>query len=194
MNDRPLILASTSPYRRELLARLQIDFTPAAPDADETPCPGEPPETLVMRLAEAKARSVAPHYPQALIIGSDQVASVEGKILGKPGDTIRAEAQLRRLSGRTVVFHTGIVLLDSATGALWRDRVPFYVTFRELSESTIRAYLQREPALDCAGAFKSEGLGVALCQRMEGQDPTALMGLPLIRLSQMLEAAGHPVI
>ncbi len=194
MSERPLILASTSPYRRQLLERLGVPFATEAPGADETPCPGEPPETLVVRLAEAKARAVAPRHPDALVIGSDQVASVEGEILGKPGDRTRAERQLHRLSGRTVVFHTGLCLLDTRTQAVWRDRVPFFVTFRELSEATIQAYLDREPAFDCAGAFKSEGLGIALCQRMEGEDPTALLGLPLIRLCQMLEAAGRPVI
>lgn len=191
---RLLILASTSPYRRELLARLGLPFTAANPQTDETPHPGETPEALSLRLAEAKARAVAKDFPDALIIGSDQVATVDGKIYGKPGNRERGIAQLKELSGKTVNFFTGLCLLDSRSGLAQVRGVPTLVTFRTLSERAIENYLDREPAYNCAGSAKSEGLGIALLQSMRGDDPNALVGLPLIALCDMLGAAGVDVL
>ncbi len=192
---RTLVLASSSPYRRALLARLGLPFEAADPKVDERRLAGESPASLVRRLAEAKARALAGRRPQALIIGSDQCAVTErDEILGKPGDLERAAAQLRAASGRSVQFLTGLCVLDAATGTVQSDVVPFTVHFRKLSERQIRAYLERERPFDCAGSFRSEGLGIALFRRMEGTDPSALMGLPLIRLVDMLEAAGMPVL
>lgn len=192
--SRLLILASTSPYRRELLARLGLPFTVANPQTDETPLPGETPEALSLRLAEAKARAVAQLHPDALIIGSDQVATVDGKIYGKPGSRERGIAQLKELSGKTVNFFTGLCLLDSRNNQAQIRGVPTLVTFRTLSERTIENYLDREPAYNCAGSAKSEGLGIALLQSMRGDDPNALVGLPLIALCDMLGAAGVDVL
>lgn len=189
-----LVLASTSRYRQELLARLRVPFETVAPDVDETARPGEAPPVLVRRLAEAKARAVAGRFPDALVIGSDQVAAVGDEILGKPGTHERAVAQLRKISGRDVVFHTGLCLLNTANGRVQLDLVPFPVRFRPMDEAFIERYLAREPAYDCAGAFKSEGLGIALCDGFAGNDPTALVGLPLIRLVRMLEAEGVHVV
>lgn len=189
-----LILASTSPYRRKLLNRLGLVFKAVAPDADESRYADEAPEALVRRLAEAKARAVAGRYPDALIIGSDQVAVIDGEILGKPGTHDAAVAQLRRLSGHKVTFLTGLCLLNSATGRVQLDMIPFYVAFRTLSDGMIERYLEREQPYNCAGSFKSEGLGIVLFERLEGDDPTALIGLPLIRLSRMLEAEGLSVL
>ncbi len=188
---RPLlVLASTSPYRRDLLARLGLPFETDAPEVDETPLAGEAPETLVRRLSEAKARAVAARHPGAVVIGSDQVAVLDGEVIGKPGSFERAQEQLRRASGRTVDFLTGLAVLDTRDGRLQLEVVPFRVVFRPLSEARIEAYLRRDEPYDCAGSFRSERLGVALFERMEGEDPTALMGLPLIRLVRMLEAVG----
>lgn len=192
--SRLLILASTSPYRRELLARLGLPFTVANPQTDETPLPGETPEALSLRLAEAKARAVAHLHPDALIIGSDQVATVDGKIYGKPGSRERGIAQLKELSGKTVNFFTGLCLLDSRNNQAQIRGVPTLVTFRTLSERAIENYLDREPAYNCAGSAKSEGLGIALLQSMRGDDPNALVGLPLIALCDMLGAAGVDVL
>ncbi|WP_038054164.1 nucleoside triphosphate pyrophosphatase [Thioalkalivibrio sp. ALJ1] len=192
-SPRRLVLASTSSYRAELLGRLRLPFETARPGANETPQPHERPETMVVRLAEAKARAVADVYPDHLVIGSDQNASYAGHILGKPGDVGRAEAQLAALSGETVTFHTGLCLLDTATGQARTGQIPFTVTFRELSPEEIRRYIQLDQPLDCAGSFKSEGLGISLFARMEGDDPTALVGLPLITLSQWLREAGVAV-
>jgi len=192
--SRLLILASTSPYRRELLARLGLPFTVANPQTDETPLPGETPEALSLRLAEAKARAVAQLHPDALIIGSDQVATVDGKIYGKPGSRERGIAQLKELSGKTVNFFTGLCLLDSRNNQAQIRGVPTLVTFRPLSERAIENYLDREPAYNCAGSAKSEGLGIALLQSMRGDDPNALVGLPLIALCDMLGAAGVDVL
>ena len=189
-----LVLASTSIYRKELLSRLGLTFVTAAPDVDESAKTGESPRQLVQRLAEAKARAVAARPPDALIIGSDQVATIEGHILGKPGNHERAVAQLRLASGKRLQFLTGLCLLNSLTGFAQVEVVPFAVVFRPLSERQIEDYLHRELAYNCAGAFKSEALGIALCERLEGDDPSALMGLPLIRLTRMLEKAGMPVI
>lgn len=190
----PLILASTSPYRRELLARLGLPFSVANPQTDETPLPDETPETLALRLAEAKARAVAGEYPDALIIGSDQVATVDGRIYGKPGTHARAVEQLRALSGKTVNFFTGLCLHNSRTGQTDVRGIPTLVTFRQLSDGEIENYLQREPAYNCAGSAKSEGLGIALLESMRGDDPNALVGLPLIALCDMLRRQGVSVL
>ena len=189
-----LVLASTSPFRKELLDRLGLPFETASPDVDETPLPGESPVELVRRLAEAKARAVATQFPDAVIIGSDQVATLGDDIIGKPGNHEKAVEQLLRLQGQRVVFNTGLCLLDAATGTAEVDVVPFPVQFRAMDDAFIERYLKREPAYNCAGAFKSEGLGIVLCERFEGEDPTALIGLPLIRLVRMLEAVGVSVV
>ena len=186
---RPLVLASTSPYRRELLARLRLPFDIAAPDVDETPLPDEPAEALVLRLSEVKARAVAGRFPGALIIGSDQAAVCGNAIVGKPGSHERAVAQLTAASGRRVSFLTGLCLLDSASGAARTGLVPYYVHFRCLSKAEIEDYLRAEQPYHCAGSFKSEGLGVTLFERMEGDDPSALIGLPLILLARWLREA-----
>ncbi|MDH5300046.1 MAG: Maf family nucleotide pyrophosphatase [Gammaproteobacteria bacterium] len=191
---RQLILGSTSPYRRELLERLHLPFTTAAPDIDETPLPGEKPEQMVLRLAEAKARKVAETHPDSIIIGGDQCSVCEGEILGKPGTMERAVEQLKKLSGKTIVFQTALCLYQADKDILDIDLIPFTVHFRSMDEAMIRRYLQKEPALNCAGSFKSEGYGIALTERLEGNDPTALIGLPLIRLRKMLEAAGIVVV
>jgi septum formation protein len=194
MSQPPLVLASTSPYRRALLEQLGLTFATAAPEIDETRQPNEPPETMVQRLAEAKARAVAAAHPDSLIIGSDQVACLGDQVLGKPGDRPRALAQLRAASGREVLFQTGLCLLHAPSG---RARVvcePFRVRFRSLTEAQIAAYVDREQPLDCAGSFKSEGLGIALFERLDGNDPNALIGLPLIRLIALLAEAGFDVL
>ncbi len=193
-NDRRLILASTSPFRRELLMRLSLPFSVQAPDVDETRLPGEDTLALVTRLAEWKARAVAESQPEALIIGSDQAAVLDGEIIGKPGDHQRATAQLQRASGRTVTFYTGLCLLDGVSGVCQLAVEEFRVVFRPLSAAMIEAYLQREQPYQCAGSFKSEGLGITLFERLEGDDPTSLIGLPLIRLTRMLEAVGVAVL
>lgn len=190
---RPLVLASTSRYRRLLLERLGLPFVAIAPRAAEDPLPGEAPSETAFRLAEAKARSVAPSHPGALIIGSDQVADCAGEHVGKPGSHQRAATQLAQLSGRTVVFHTGLALLDAATGTCQTALVDVRSTFRILAADEIDAYLKRERPYDCAGSVRSEGLGIALFERIESDDPTALIGLPLIRLAAMLRAAGVAV-
>jgi 7-methyl-GTP pyrophosphatase len=192
--SRQLVLASTSPYRRALLGRLGLPFVAAAPSTDEAPLPGERPSATALRLAEAKARSIAAAHPAALIIGSDQVADCEGEPVGKPGSHARAVLQLTRQSGRTVVFHTGLALLDAATGECQTALVDVRSTFRPLAAAEIEAYLRREQPYDCAGSVKSEALGIALFERIESDDPTALVGLPLIRLTGMLRAAGVPVL
>lgn len=189
-----LILASTSPYRRELLARLGLPFEVANPDTDETPLPDETPPVLALRLAEAKARAVADRYPGALIIGSDQVATVDGKIYGKPGTHERAVAQLQALSGKTVNFYTALCLFNAATGHAEVRGVPTLVSFRNLSDDEIEAYLRREPAYNCAGSAKSEGLGIALLSAMHGEDPNALVGLPLIALCDLLRNQGVSIL
>lgn len=189
-----LILASTSPYRRELLGRLGLPFDITNPRVDETPLPGEAPESLALRLAEAKARAVAADHPDALIIGSDQVATVDGEIYGKPGSHDNAVAQLRTLSGRTVNFFTALCVLDARSGEADVRGVPTLVGFRELTDDEIENYLRREPAYNCAGSAKSEGLGVALLSSMRGDDPTALVGLPLIALCDMLRRHGMAIL
>jgi septum formation protein len=189
-----LILASTSPYRRELLGRLGLPFDVANPQTDESPLPGETPEAMALRLSEAKARAVADNHPEALIIGSDQVATVDGKIYGKPGTHERAVEQLRALSGKTVNFFTGLCLLNARTGQAEVRGIPTLVTFRDLSDAEIENYLHREPAYNCAGSAKSEGLGIALLHSMRGDDPNALIGLPLIALCDMLRRQGVAVL
>ncbi len=189
-----LVLASTSPFRRELLKRLGLPFLIASPEVDETRQPNESPEALVTRLAEAKARAVAAEHPQALIIGSDQVACVDGEILGKPGNRERALAQLTLAANKAVTFQTGLCLLNSATGRTQVSREPFHAHFRALTQDQIAGYVDRERPFNCAGSFKSEGLGIALFERLEGTDPSALVGLPLIRLVAMLAAEGLDVL
>lgn len=184
----PLILASSSPYRRELLQRLRLPFECASPDIDETQAPGESAEQLVRRLAESKARALAQRLPAHLIIGSDQAAVNGERILGKPHDIERATEQLLAASGRSVSFLTGLCLLNSQTGEARVDCIPFTVHFRELDEARIRRYLEAEQPFDCAGSFKAEGLGVSLFRATQGEDATSLIGLPLIRLVDMLLA------
>lgn len=191
---RPLILASTSRYRRELLARLGLPFETDRPETDESPLPGEAPEATAMRLAVEKARAVAMRHPGALIIGSDQVASIGGERFGKPGSVDRAIAQLQAMRGRSIVFHTAVALLDAKTGAAPVLCVPTEVTFRALSDDEIERYVARELPLDCAGSAKSEGLGIALLESMRGDDPNALVGLPLIALCRLLREAGVTVV
>lgn len=189
----PLILASTSPYRRELLARLGLPFTQEAPGIEETPLPGEAPEALVSRLALAKAAAVAARHPEAIVIGSDQMALVNGEVLGKPGTPAQAQAQLRRLSGQRVRFLTALAVQCPQQGAL-QVIVPYEVQMRTLSEAEIADYVARDNPVDAAGSFKSEGLGIALFAGMHGDDPSALVGLPLIRLTALLSRCGCRVL
>ena len=184
----PLILGSTSPYRRELLQRLGLPFEVCAPQVDETPSPGEAPRALAERLALAKARAVAALVPGALVIGSDQVAELDGQPLGKPGTHERARAQLARMSGRTVQFHTAVAVVGPDFERV--DLAPVAVRFRTLDEDEIERYLRAEQPYDCAGSAKSEGLGIALLEAIDSDDPTALIGLPLIRTARLLRAAG----
>jgi len=188
--SRPLVLGSTSRYRRELLQRLRVPFEVASPAVDETPRPGEAPRELALRLALAKARAVAAQHPRAVVIGSDQVADLEGQPLGKPGTHERAVAQLRAMSGRTVVFQTAVAVVCQDSGFEQVDLAPVRVRFHALSDEEIEAYLRAEQPYDCAGAAKSEGLGIALLDAIDNDDPTALVGLPLIRTCRMIRAAG----
>ncbi|WOR23447.1 nucleoside triphosphate pyrophosphatase [Citrobacter braakii] len=181
-----LILASTSPWRRALLEKLAIPFECAAPEVDETPLPGEAPRHLVLRLAQKKAQSLAHRYPSHLIIGSDQICVLDGEITGKPLTKENARQQLLKARGNIVTFYTGLALYNSATGHLQTEVEPFDVHFRHLSETEIEDYVRKERPLHCAGSFKSEGLGIALFERLEGRDPNTLIGLPLIALCQML--------
>jgi septum formation protein len=190
---RTLILGSTSRYRRDLLGRLGLPFEVAAPQVDETPRPGEPPAELARRLALAKAQDVAQRHPEAVVIGSDQVADLDGEPLGKPGDHERASAQLRRMSGRTVTFQTAVAVVCRSSGFVQQDLAPVRVEFRRLSDGEIERYLQAEQPYDCAGSAKSEGLGIGLLEAIHSDDPTALVGLPLIRTCRMLRAAGLQV-
>ena len=187
-----LILASSSAYRRELLGRLQLPFEAIAPDIDETPHPGETPEATALRLAREKAAAVALQNPGALVIGSDQVATLDGIQIGKPGDHARALAQLQMMRGRRVVFHTALCLLDGRAGTAQVENVQVFVTFRDLPDAELDAYLRIEQPYDCAGSAKNEGLGIALLERIDSSDPTALTGLPLIALTGMLRRAGMP--
>jgi 7-methyl-GTP pyrophosphatase len=189
-----LILASASPFRRELLARLRLPFEAVASAVDETPKPGESPAELVERLAIAKARAVAQQRPGALVIGSDQVAVYDGEIVGKPRDHADAVKQLRSAAGRKVILYTGLALLNTQTARVQSAVVPFGIQFRKLNDAQIENYLRAEAPYACAGSVKSEGLGIALLERYEGDDPSALIGLPLIRLVQMLENEGVNVL
>jgi septum formation protein len=191
---RTLILGSTSRYRRELLQRLNIPFEVAAPEVDETPWPGELPAALAQRLALAKARAVAAKFPQAVVIGSDQVADLQGLALGKPGTHERAVQQLRQMSGKTVIFQTALAVVCEASGFMQQDLAAVRVVFRHLSDAEIETYLRIEQPYDCAGSAKSEGLGIALLERIDNDDPTALIGLPLIRTTRMIRAAGIPLL
>lgn len=185
-----LVLGSTSRYRRDLLARLGLPFEVAAPAVDETPLPEESPHALALRLALAKARAVAALRPEAIVIGSDQVADLGGQPLGKPGNHERATAQLRRMSGQTVIFQTAVAVVCHATGFVQQELAPVRVVFRDLSDAAIERYLQAEQPYDCAGSARSEGLGIALLDAILSDDPTALIGLPLIRTARLLRAAG----
>jgi septum formation protein len=187
---RPLILGSTSVYRRELLSRLRLPFTVERPEVDETPHPQEKPADLALRLALAKAQAVAARHPTAVVIGSDQVADLHGEPLGKPGDHARAVIQLQRMRGQTVVFQTAVAVVCQATGFSQVALAPVRVVFRSLSDEAIEQYLRAETPYDCAGSAKSEGLGIALLERIDNDDPTALVGLPLIRTCELLRAAG----
>jgi septum formation protein len=189
-----IVLASTSKYRRELLARLGLPFEVASPGVDEIALPHETPPDTARRLAEAKARAVAAHFPQAIVIGSDQVAVLEGTTLGKPGNHANAVRQLKAMRAKEVVFHTALCLCNAATGQVETRVVPFRVRFRDYSDAQIERYLQREQPYDCAGSARSEGLGIALIAEMRGDDPSALIGLPLIALTEMLAAQGVSVL
>ncbi|HQX59910.1 MAG TPA: Maf family nucleotide pyrophosphatase [Burkholderiaceae bacterium] len=185
-----LILASTSPYRRELLARLRLPFDVVAPGVDETPFPGERPQQLACRLAMEKARVVAARYPQAVVIGSDQVAELNGQALGKPLVHDVAVQQLQNMQGQLVVFQTAVAVVCAADKFAQMDLAQICVRFRALRDDEIEAYLRAEQPYDCAGSAKSEGLGISLLDSIDNDDPTALIGLPLIRTCQMLRAAG----
>ena len=189
-HEPELILASTSRYRRELLERLHIPFRALSPETDETPLPGEAPAALAERLALAKARALAARFPDAVVIGADQVADVDGRALGKPGDHARAVEQLRTMSGRTIVFQTALAVVRASTGLAEVRRVPVPVRFRTLVDAEIEFYLRTEQPYDCAGSAKCETLGIALLEAIESDDPTALIGLPLIATCTLLRAAG----
>ena len=193
-HQRALILGSSSRYRREMLTRLRLPFDVLSPDVDETPQPGESPRNLACRLALAKAHAVAALRPEAVVIGSDQVADLNGLPLGKPGTHARAVAQLKQMRGQTVIFQTAVAVVCAATGFAQMDIAPVRVQFRDLSDAEIEAYLQAEQPYDCAGSAKSEGLGIALLSSIENDDPTALVGLPLIRTCTLLRAAGMTLL
>ncbi|MDA8363619.1 MAG: Maf family nucleotide pyrophosphatase [Gammaproteobacteria bacterium] len=192
--QRDLILASSSIFRRGLLERLQLPFRAVAPEVDEQPMPHELPPALVERLAVAKARAIAQRHPTALVIGSDQVAVQDGRIVGKPADHAAAVRQLREASGRRVVLYTGLALIDAASGRTQNEVVPFATVFRRLRDEEIENYLLKDRPYNCAGSLRSEGLGIALLERFEGDDPTALIGLPLIALRRMLENEGVRIL
>ena len=191
---RALVLGSTSAYRRALLERLRIPFTVVAPDVDEATLAGETPEQTAIRLALAKAHAVAQGREDSVVIGSDQVADLHGEAMGKPGNFERAQAQLRRMSGQTVVFHTAVAVVCEAQQFADQTLVPVEVRFRTLSDAEITHYLHAETPYDCAGSAKSEGLGIALLERIDNSDPTALVGLPLMETARMLRAAGIPIL
>lgn len=194
MNSQSIVLASTSIYRSELLKRLDIPFQTDAPEVDESPLPGESANQTSLRLAQAKSKAVSVRHPDALIIGSDQVALLGDRQLGKPGTHDRAVEQLRALSGRIVTFYTALCLLNARTGRTQTAVAENRVHFRDLTDAEIESYLHKERPYNCAGSAKSEGLGIALISRMEGDDPNALIGLPLILLTGMLRAEGKSVI
>jgi len=187
---RALILGSTSPYRRELLERLRLPFEVQRPEVDETPLNGETPVALAQRLAMAKAHAVAQRFPQAIVIGSDQVADLHGEPLGKPGNHANAVVQLQRMRGQTVVFQTAVAVVCQATGFAQCELAQVKVVFRDFSDESLQHYLHTEQPYDCAGSAKSEGLGIVLLERIDNQDPTALVGLPLLLTCRLLRAAG----
>jgi septum formation protein len=191
---RAIVLGSTSPYRRELLSRLKVEFHVAAPEVDESPHPGEAPRDVALRLALAKARAVAAKFPDDAVIGSDQVADLGGEPLGKPGTHERAVEQLHRMRGQVVLFQTAVAVVCQATGFEQVDLASVRVTFRNLSDEEIETYLRAERPYDCAGSARSEGLGIALLESIESDDPSALVGLPLIRTCRMLRAAGVRIL
>jgi len=193
LSPRTLVLGSTSPYRRELLQRLRIPFEVQGPEVDETPHAGEAPMALAQRLALAKAQAVAQRFPQAIVIGSDQVADLNGEPLGKPGTHANAVKQLQKMRGQTVVFQTAVSVVCLATGFAQSELAQVKVQFRHVSDDAIEVYLQAEQPYDCAGSAKSEGLGIALLDRIDNHDPTALVGLPLILTCRLLRAAGLPL-
>jgi len=194
MMSQKLILASTSPFRKELLEKLNLVFDTAKPDVDETALPEETAIALVERLAIAKAQAIAPEFSDALIIGSDQVCVNQGKILGKPGNAANAFEQLKAASGKRITFYTGLALLNTRTDKVQSLVEPYVVKFRELSDQMINNYLEKEKPFNCAGSFKSEGYGIALFESLEGKDPNSLIGLPLISLIKMLEKENFKVI
>jgi len=189
-----IILASSSPFRKELLSRLRLEFDTSSPEIDESALENEKPSQLVQRLAREKANAVAEKALDCIVIGSDQVAVCDEQILGKPGSFEKAVEQLQFLSGKRICFYTGLSVISTSDAKIQTDVIKFYVEFRELSDSMIENYLTKEPAFNCAGSFKSESLGIALVSRMMGSDPTALVGLPLVRLTEMLETAGVEII
>lgn len=194
MSSQTLVLASSSPYRKQLLEKLQVPFEIASPQIDESPLGGESPQQLVERLAIEKAKAVANTHANALIIGSDQVALHGEKIVGKPHTHANAVAQLREASGKAITLYTGLALFNPASGSLQAEVVPYSVFFRELSEEEIETYLRKEQPYNCAGSVKSEGLGISILERFEGDDPNTLVGLPLIRLVSMLQNEGFSVL
>ncbi|MDJ0834147.1 MAG: Maf family nucleotide pyrophosphatase [Gammaproteobacteria bacterium] len=194
MPNPALILASSSPFRRELLSRLQLSFESISPEVDESPRDGEDPVAYVQRLAGDKARSIALEHPQAVVIGSDQCSYLDGQILGKPGSHENALKQLQQARGREVIFYTGLSVQHQASGFHAVDYAEFHVGFRDLTDQQLEHYLQVEQPYDCAGSFKSENYGITLFSHMSGDDPTTLVGLPLIKLTQMLERAGVQVL
>lgn len=194
MNPPRIVLASTSPYRRALLERLRLPFEVKASSVDETPLPGETARDIALRLAQAKARAVAPSSPAALVIGCDQVAALAGTCLGKPGNHANAVAQLKAMRGKTVLFHTALALFNTESAVMQTAEVPTTVHFRRYSDSEIERYLELERPYDCAGSAKIEGLGIVLVERVNCDDPSALIGLPLVQLADMLRREGVSIV
>lgn len=189
-----LILGSSSPFRKALLEKLDLTFDCDSPDIDETPLKDEHPKDMVARLAKAKAQAIAERHPQSIIIASDQCATLDGEIIGKPGDHENAVKQLQSFSGRTLTFYTSLCVMNAVNNQVEETVEPFHVYFRELSDSQIENYLKKEEPYNCAGSFKSEGLGISLFERLEGNDPNTLIGLPLIQLIKMLDKFGIQVL
>jgi septum formation protein len=194
LNPPRIVLASTSPYRRALLERLRLPFEVKASSVDETPLPGETARDIALRLAQAKARAVAPSSPAALVIGCDQVAALAGTCLGKPGNHANAVAQLKAMRGKTVLFHTALALFNTESAVMQTAEVPTTVHFRRYSDSEIERYLELERPYDCAGSAKIEGLGIVLVERVNCDDPSALIGLPLVQLADMLRREGVSIV
>jgi septum formation protein len=194
LNSLRIVLASTSPYRRALLERLQLPFEVQAPLVDEAPLPGETARDIALRLAQLKARAVAPSFPKTLVIGCDQVAALDGSCLGKPGSHANAVAQLKAMRGKSVLFHTALALLNTESAAMQTAEVPTAVYFRQYGDNEIERYLELEQPYDCAGSAKIEGLGIVLVERVNGDDPSALIGLPLMQLAAMLRREGVAIV